>query len=110
MANYQMEQHKNFKDFYAYCDVTNFHIERVIKWENGVALVQLAHNMMAILNGHNLKAYYFDLNNVPEMWVKDQFDKCSTKYACNKALAIQIQIECEAAWDEIVMYKREQDL
>lgn len=110
MANYQMEQHKNFKDFYIHCDVFNFHIERVIKWENGVALVQLAHNMRAIFNGHNMKAYYFDLDNVPEMWVKDQFDKCATKYACSKSEALQIQIECEAAWDEVVMAKREQDL
>ena len=110
MANYQMEQHESFGDFYAYCDVFNFHIERVAKWENGVALVKLAHNMMAIFNGHNMKAYYFDLDSVPEMWVKDQFDKCATKYACSKSEALQIQIECEAAWDEVVMAKREQDL
>lgn len=110
MANYQMEQHESFRDFYAYCDVSNFHIEKVVKWENGVALVRLAHNMMAILNGHNKRAYYFDLNNVPEMWVKDQFDKCSTKYSCSKSVAYQIKTECEAAWDAIVEAKREQDL
>lgn len=110
MANYQMEQHKDFKDFYVHCDVSNFHIERVVKWENGVALVRLAHNMMAILNGHNMKGYYFDLNNVPEMWVKDQFDKCATKYACSESLALQIQNECQAVWNEIVATKRLQDL
>ena len=109
MANYQMEQHENFKDFYAYCDVSNYHIEKVAKWENGVALVRLAHNMMAIFNGHNNKAYFFSEGKVPEEWIKDQFDKCAIKYSCAYTVAKMIEDKAYNELQEIWEAKRRAD-
>lgn len=108
MANYQVEQHKDFGDFYIHCDVFNYHFEST-EWRNGVALVQLAHNMRAIFNGHNMKAYYFDLNKVPEYWVKDQFEKCATKYACTPEVAKMIEDKAYNELQEIWEEKRKAD-
>ena len=99
MANYQVEQHKDFGDFYIHCDVFNYHFEST-EWKNGVALVQLAHNM---------KAYYFELDKVPEYWVKDQFEKCATKYACTPEVANMIQYKAYKDIQEICEEKRKAD-
>ena len=97
-AQYEEEQFKNFGDFYAYTDVFDWHYVNILEWKNGIALVELAHNLMAIFNGHNMKAYYFDLNKVPEYWVKDQFEKCATKYACTPEVAKMIK---DKAYNEL---------
>ena len=108
MANYQVEQHKDFGDFYIHCDVFNLHFGGA-EWKNGVALVQLAHNMRAIFNGHNMKAYYFDLNKVPEEWIKDQFDKCAIKYSCAYTVAKMIEDKAYKELQEILEAKRRAD-
>lgn len=108
MANYQVEQHKDFKNFYIYCDIFNYHFESA-EWKNGVALVQLAHNMRAIFNGHNMKAYYFELDKVPEYLVKDQFNKCATKYACAYEVANKIADKAYKELQEIWEAKRKAD-
>lgn len=107
-AQYEEEQFKNFGDFYIHCDVFNYHFEST-EWRNGVALVQLAHNMMAIFNGHNNKAYFFSEGKVPEEWIKDQFDKCATKYACTPEVAKMIKDKAYKELQEIWEEKRKAD-
>lgn len=65
--------------------------------------------MMAIFNGHNMKAYYFELDKVPEYWVKDQFEKCATKYACTPEVANMIQYKAYKELQEILEAKRRAD-
>jgi len=59
MASWQncvtVEQFKDFGDFYAYCEVFNYHFENRPNWSNGVADVILAHNMYGIFDGHTNK-------------------------------------------------------
>ena len=56
-----------------------------------------------------MKAYYCDLNKVPEYWVKDQFEKCATKYACTPEVAKMIKDKAYKELQEIWEEKRRAD-
>ncbi len=108
MANYTVEECKSFGDFYAYCDVFDWHYVTILEWENGIALVELE-NGRAIFNGHNNKAYFFEEGKVSEEWIRDQFNKCAKKYNCPFAVARAIEGKAYKELKEIREEKRRAD-
>ena len=108
MANYELQECKSFGDFYAYCDVFDWHYVNILEWKNGVALVELE-NGRAIFNGHNNKAYFFQEGKVSNEWIKDQFDKCANKYNCPFAVAKMIEDKAYRELEEIREAKRRAD-
>ena len=110
MAKYKYtdEQFKDFGDFYAYTDVFNLHYVNILEWKNGVALVELERGQ-AIFNGHNNKGYFFDEDGVPNEWIKDQFEKCATKYSCASEVANKIADKAYKELHEILEAKRKAD-
>ena len=107
MANYELQEFKSFGDFYAYCDVFDWHYVNILEWKDGIALVELEGGR-AIFNGHN-KAYFFQEGKVPEEWIKDQFEKCAKKYSCINSLAKKIENEAYRELEEIREAKRRAD-
>lgn len=107
-AQYDEEQFKSFGDFYAYTDVFDWHYVNILEWKNGIAIVELE-NGKAIFNGHNNKGYFFSEGKVPEYWVKDQFEKCATKYACTPEVAKMIEDKAYKELQEILEEKRRAD-
>lgn len=100
---YTAQDFKNFPDFRAYCDVFNYHFQRIECWQCGVALIKLDHNIMAIYNGHNNKAYFIDLGKVSIDWVKDQYQKCADKYFCDEATSKAIQLDVSKSWADYLL-------
>ena len=73
--HYNVEQFKDFVDFYIKCNV-----RFVDEWRNGIALVQLNCGQTAIFNGHNNKGYIID-SKATKDWIRNQFEMCVAKFA-----------------------------
>lgn len=91
--NYDLVNHNDFRDLIMYCEVMNYHICRIIEWKNGIALIELSHNMFCVYNGHNGKGYYFNKDFVPYNWIISQFERCSDLYKCSKDVANDIKVK-----------------
>lgn len=105
MASWQnyvtVEQFKDFGDFYAYCEVFNYHFENRPHWSNGVADVILAHNMYGIFDGHTNKGYFINGDKFAKLsdkmnYVHRQVANCRAKYnGTTGNLAIQQRADME---------------
>lgn len=106
--NYHLEEVKDLADLYAYCDVFDYHFVRVESWKSGIALIDLERGK-AIFNGQNGKSYIFE-EDVPENWIKDQYDRCVRIYSpISSYAASRIKFDNEAAVKKIVAEKRAMD-
>lgn len=116
MANapvYQIEQHKDFEDFYAYCDVFNYHFENNPHWANGVADVRLAHDMFGIFDAHTNKSYIidgsrFDTHQEACLYAHRQVQRCRSKYP-EDAFAIAAQQKAAMAQQRYLSFQRAMD-
>lgn len=106
---YDVVEHNDFRDLIMYCEVTNFHINRFVEWNNGVALIELAHDMYCIYNGHNDKGYYFNKNFVPYNWIISQFQRCADLYKCSKDVADNIKNKAMLQFEQFRQVTRRPD-
>ncbi len=110
---FQIEQHKDFGDFFAYCEVFNYHFENRPHWANGVADVRLAHNMFGIFDGHTNKCYIIDGNQFASnqeacLYAHRQVQRCRSKYS-DDANAMAIQQRSDMQQQRYLSMMREMD-
>ena len=67
-------------DVYTFGEVMNYHFASS-KWVNGVAFIEMAHDIYGIFDGWNQKFYLFNKVNTPMDWIKRQFVNCYSKYS-----------------------------
>lgn len=80
-AKYYTEfQAKGLGDAYTFGEVMNYHFASS-KWVNGIAFIEMSHDVYGIFNGWNQKFYLFNKINTPKEWINRQFVNCYSKYS-----------------------------
>lgn len=76
---YEEYETKGLDDVYSFGEVMNYHFISS-KWINGVAFIEMSHDVYGIFNGWNQKFYLFNKVNTPINWINKQFTNCYNKY------------------------------
>lgn len=77
---YEEYETKGLDDAYTFGEVMNYHFSSS-KWVNGVAFIEMSHDVYGIFNGWNQKFYLFNKADTPMDWINKQFFNCYNKYA-----------------------------
>lgn len=81
---FESDNYTGFRDFLAYVDVSNWHVQETPAISGGVAAMKLAHNCYGIYDAHTNKGYVIFGDYIsgvaPTVYFNKQVSNCRSKY------------------------------